>query len=110
VPVTSHPLPNAIRSNEANVMKKVELHSAYVWDCDECGTENFVRAVTIDLNPDDEEDAKAIEALYPEGVPEGAGVKAMTCPNRVVCKHCKTEFKSESPHQTLEDEDDQDER
>lgn len=24
---------------------KAELHAAFVWDCDECGRENFVRAI-----------------------------------------------------------------
>lgn len=31
-------------------MSIVELHPAYVWDCDECGVENFERAIEGDLN------------------------------------------------------------
>jgi hypothetical protein len=29
---------------------KAELHGAFVWDCDNCGAENFVRAVEGNLD------------------------------------------------------------
>lgn len=34
-------------------MKSIELHLAFVFDCDYCGRENFVRSVTGDFSEEE---------------------------------------------------------
>ena len=89
----------------------VELHSAYVWDCPDCGRENFQRAVTFYLDPKDEADAEALRELYGEDVdeiPEGHIPTAESYPNRVTCKHCEKEFET-APLFSGDDDDLEDE-
>jgi hypothetical protein len=79
-------------------MSIVALSPAYVWDCEECGRENFQRAVSIRLDPEDEGDAATIRDM--EGLSEGEPIPnglvgcMMTRPSRVTCKHCGKEFKA----------------
>ncbi len=56
--------------------EQVELCPAYVWDCPECGRENFQRAITH--VPTEEDVAENPELEW------GAW---MTRPNFVVCRH-----------------------
>jgi len=76
--------------------RTVELVQAFLWTCDDCGRDNFERAITVSpesINPDDlptssYEDADAIREWLQEGG-EGSWVKA---PSQVLCKHCGGEF------------------
>ncbi len=77
--------------------RHAELCSAFVWDCEHCGEENFIRAVEGEL---DEQD---IEACLPflvaenemaEGVFELMHQKIAILPDRVSCKGCKRIYRS----------------
>ncbi|HVL14133.1 MAG TPA: hypothetical protein VM529_16300 [Gemmata sp.] len=79
-------------------MSIVNLSPAYVWDCEDCGRENFQRAVSLKLDPRDDGDAETIRRMHGlsegEPIPPTLGVGMMTRPNRVTCKHCGTEFEA----------------
>lgn len=70
----------------------IELHPAYMWDCDECGRENFARAVYPELSEDE-----VRELAYDMGVIESAdddlppGMILMA-PNKVQCIFCNAKF------------------
>jgi hypothetical protein len=81
-----------------------ELHCAWVWDCDECGAENFERAVEGDASEpamaicDDmvailqAEESACITTDNGDGTvdintPELIGAIAM-CPRHVLCRSC----------------------
>lgn len=102
-------------------MKSIELHSAYVWDCDHCGGENFLVAVETDL---DEPSAKAVLREGRDSMvvidpqfgcivdDDAAGTNWMVArvvlaPKFVTCEHCGTEFATELPMGTVIDEDTQ---
>jgi hypothetical protein len=70
--------------------KQAMLHPAFVWDCDECGTENFVRTVRADLSA--EELAEMKEDYDVEPWEEG---EFLTAPKHVSCKQCGHEFETE---------------
>ncbi len=53
-------------------MEIVFLRVAYVWDCLECGSENFARQM---LTGDD----------------------TLILPDEIICKHCKKKFKADVP-------------
>lgn len=79
-------------------MSIVNLSPAYVWDCEECGRENFQRAVSVKLDPNDDGDAETIRRIHGlsegEPIPPTLGVGMMTRPSRVTCKHCGAEFEA----------------
>jgi hypothetical protein len=65
----------------------VEMRIAYVWDCENCGTENFERAVVYEFSPEEIADAIA------DGDSELAQTgNWMTHPNHVKCRKCSAEF------------------
>jgi len=80
--------------------EKVEVHPAYVWDCPECGVENFERAAVLDL-PDDEK----LELMHKQGIlepyqtlddmPEGEGGLFMSQPQEVDCRECGKHYDTE---------------
>lgn len=75
----------------------VELIPAFIWDCENCGTENTCRSVSIFLSPKNEEDSKQIIAMYGEDklqeMKEDNGIiSCMSYPKKVKCKECKTEY------------------
>lgn len=77
-------------------VRVVELIQAFLWTCDECGHDNFERAITVSPESIDLEnlpvttfeEAEEIKAFLEEGG-EGDFVSA---PNRVRCKFCQSEF------------------
>jgi predicted nucleic acid-binding Zn-ribbon protein len=81
-----------------------ELHSAYAWDCDECGTENFVRAIAADL--DEEVMRQAMErgqdvdqhfqAIGEDGATEFPEIVTAIAiaPVRVTCRNCGMIFET----------------
>ena len=62
-------------------MKEAELHFAYVWDCDCCGVENFVRRITV-------------------------GEDEVIIPTKLECWNCLCMFKAIVPEEEWEDEED----
>lgn len=72
-------------------MKVVELHPAHVWDCDECGRENFCRGVVVELSEEDKEAMIVQEGGVPEDWATG---NWLTAPELVRCVHCGIEFRT----------------
>lgn len=79
-------------------MATAELHGAFVWDCDECGKENFERAVegNIDeaaLMADENRIHGELVAFGVEGEGEDRAAdmlmqRILVAPETVTCKHC----------------------
>lgn len=92
----------------------VELHPAYVWDCSECGRENWQRSVsrTIPLTEDQihEDAVEEFGEDDPEMIEKMLGMEMMirTCPSNVVCVHCKNEFAVALEYDPGDDFDDDD--
>lgn len=87
--------------------RKVELHPAHIWTCEDCGRDNFERCVEAEM-PDDER-AEMFRKFHHmqeyEELPEGwEGFGMVTAPEEVTCQHCGAEFETEE-HGTIEDED-----
>jgi len=63
------------------------LHPAFVWDCDACGEENFVRAIRIEKT--EEEMAEMRSDL---GIEEDDDGEFLGMPSGVMCQSCGTEY------------------
>lgn len=70
-----------------NSARTIELHTAYAFDCDECGHENFVRAVVHEFSPEEKEE------MQEEFGESGATGDFVSIPSIVRCSHCGCEFK-----------------
>lgn len=70
-------------------MKKTELRQAYVWTCDECGHDNFVRAVVLEF---DEETATELKEDH--GIEIWEEGDWVTIPDVVDCKFCNEVYKT----------------
>tara|TARA_R110000868_G_scaffold290125_1_gene550349 strand:- start:60 stop:281 length:222 start_codon:yes stop_codon:yes gene_type:complete len=66
----------------------VQLNIAWMWDCEDCGRENFERTFVPEVNP--ERMAELAEEIGDDG-------ETMLCafPFEVVCEHCGSEFETE---------------
>lgn len=77
-------------------MRSLELHPAYVFDCDHCGREVFQRSISRILNPSENEDAKIIRGYLgmaeDEEIPDDSWYRTKTRPDYVVCPFCNTKF------------------
>lgn len=98
----------------------VELHCAFCWDCDECGQENFERAIegNIDeaaLEADENQvigrldaiDARESDVINEDGQMMEAEVlvqRIAIAPKRVTCKKCGTTFETEILQDSEDDE------
>ena len=81
-------------------MAQVELHPAFVWDCDECGRQNFERAIIPPFqSAEEEQHAREILNITPE---EGFPVMA---PCQVSCRLCGQVYDTDVT-QIYGDEDD----
>jgi hypothetical protein len=61
----------------------VELLLAFVWDCPECGRENFQRGITVSIP----------EENLPEEYPPEFDQVVITKPRAVTCIYCEHQFK-----------------
>jgi hypothetical protein len=69
-------------------MIEVELLPAYMWDCPECGGENFERGIVPEMSREE------FELMCQEnGVVEENG-HWMLMPSQVNCRHCEFTFKT----------------
>jgi hypothetical protein len=68
------------------VTRTAELTTAFMWICEDCGRDNFERAVVLST-----EEAKA------KGYPEELLADGEFCraPDKVTCGHCGAEFETE---------------
>lgn len=74
---------------------QVELIPAFMWDCPECGIENFQRSISVSVDPGE---------LGIDDAPENATVSVMTTPETVKCRDCKTRFEVLAFGEPTEDE------
>lgn len=78
-------------------MNRAELHPAYVWDCNQCGTENFERAITFEGSPQDLQYLKEEHGVQPWETGE-----FRTVPLTVTCSQCGTIYKTADDDEELE--------
>jgi len=69
-------------------MASIELHPAYVYDCDECGREVFVRAV-VPEGLSEEDKKHILEELGEEG-------PLTIIPTEVICPTCGAAYDTEA--------------
>jgi hypothetical protein len=76
--------------------RTVELLRAFLWTCDDCGRDNFERAVTISPESIDPENLPEVPGLDRETLQEwiesGGQGEWVTAPRHVRCKHCNARF------------------
>ncbi len=71
----------------------VELHPAHMWDCPECGRENFCRCV-LAVVPNEERESFAEKASFDPDMIAMMQGDFVTAPDEVTCKFCETTFKT----------------
>jgi Zn-finger protein len=78
----------------------VELHGAFVWDCDDCGAENFERAIEGNVDEAAMEAAEnqvVGELIAPEATERSDGLmesevlvqQILIAPRMVTCRQCR---------------------
>lgn len=75
-----------------------ELHLAFMWDCHNCGRENFVRAMVPNLG-----DNELHELRDEHGIQPWEAGKFTTGPGKVTCAHCCAMFRTD--HYVGDDKD-----
>lgn len=75
--------------------RTAQLTTAFVWDCDECGRENFVRSVHIDADEETLSELREEHGIEPWETGEWC-----TAPTKVRCQHCGEEFEVERDTET----------
>lgn len=91
-------------------MGEVELHDAFIWDCDDCGRENTVRCIPvldadIDLSEEQEDQIREDLGMHPwESIePEAIAQALVRIPYEVTCKYCEASFHASPPGGFVED-------
>lgn len=99
-------------TSEANTHESLSeaiLGHAFVWDCPNCGTENFQRMSAFIVK---DKEAKKIMVARGEieewqDIPEGLGIIMSACSDNVVCRCCKLMFKAIERYADYEPDDDE---
>jgi hypothetical protein len=92
-------------------MKTIELHDAFLFACDDCGRDNFVRAITVspesidDIDEEDEEILSEMQAALQKladnfqdiDLIKDFGVTFTRRPTIVECEFCGSEFHTNDP-------------
>lgn len=68
----------------------IELHLAFVYDCDNCGKENFVRSIRIEADEDTMQELMEEHGVQPYEIGE-----YQQAPTTVKCTFCGTEYNTE---------------
>jgi hypothetical protein len=81
-----------------NALPTVELHQAFLCTCEDCGRDNFARAIELDPMMVAEDDYPAAVDAHPEAAQEwleagGEGVW-LVAPEKVKCGHCGAEYET----------------
>lgn len=70
--------------------RRVELHPALFFVCDECGRDSFIRAPRPVLT-----DEERVELAQDHGIDPWSPVEMFSQPTVVTCDHCGEEFGTE---------------
>lgn len=76
---------------------KARLRVAYGWTCDNCGRDNYVEGMAVDM-PKSEQEAQLrhMGMLEPyEELPDDVGGEFVMIPDWVTCTHCKGSYETE---------------
>ena len=76
-------------------MRRVELKTAYHWNCDECGADNFALPVKAELTDEKREEVfREIHQLQEWDTlpPDWQYFELVQIPNVVACSSCRTQF------------------
>ena len=68
-------------------MARADLHPAWVWDCPDCGEENFARSMVYDMDSDEVQEMKEQHAIE-----EDEHGFYQSCPEEVECYSCGAVF------------------
>ena len=73
-------------------MKRTELHQAFIWTCDNCGRDQFERAISVEVSEQDERKLKFMAGveLWWEG-------RFIAAPTEVTCQECDHTYSTEEP-------------
>lgn len=89
---------------------RAELHPAYVWDCPDCGQENFCRSVVAEMTNEDHlqqlKSMGVVESYATEVPEEMRDVCWQTAPTRVICIACERAFNAQYMFDHLDEQDD----
>ena len=80
------------------IQDKARLLTAYVWDCDACGAENFERSIVAELCDEDREEIfrRLHELDQWAELPEGwRDFQIVSRPDSVKCQQCGAGFEAE---------------
>jgi hypothetical protein len=82
-----------------NSVREVELVQAFLWTCDDCGRDNFERAITVDPESTEGQEVAEFTRLATEDANESVqalglevGGDWLMAPRQVKCRHCGAEF------------------
>lgn len=70
-------------------MKPIELRTAFTFDCEECGRENFVRGIVHEFSEEEYEDLKERFNIDKDMLGDW-----ISCPEIVECQYCNAKFLS----------------
>lgn len=77
-------------------MRTVELVQAFLWTCDECGRDNFERAITIEPESIDKDELPFLTNTTQEEVADwisgGGDCDFLMAPQFVKCRYCDEVF------------------
>jgi transcription elongation factor Elf1 len=81
----------------ATALRKLEVFPAWVFTCNDCGKDTFVRSVVAEMSQEEREEQLRVEMKLElwEPIPEGTFGEWTTYPTTLKCDHCKAEFESE---------------
>lgn len=72
----------------------VELHQAFMWDCPECGRENFERAITAELTDQERIDLLRQMGEFIDELDENVHGEFVAAPCSVTCRFCDHQFRT----------------
>lgn len=76
-------------------MKKVEIRPAYEWTCDNCGCDQFERAIIAELTPDEIREIQ--DQMDIDDPAEFESGQWQLAPVDVKCKNCGAEYETVDP-------------
>ena len=79
-------------------LPSVEIHTAYVWTCEECGIDNFEYGAIMEFDKEEED-----HLVKKYGIEEWQTGEWVIAPEEVECKECGARFQTEDPRCEEED-------